>query len=84
MTGDGVEPLLERSGELEAISEVLAAARAGIGACLLVRGPAGIGKSRLLELARVEGGRDRMVVLGARGAVLEREYPGYPRSSTAS
>ena len=75
MTGDGVEPLLERSGELEAISEVLAAARAGIGACLLVRGPAGIGKSRLLELARVEGGRDRMTVLGARGAVLECEYP---------
>jgi DNA-binding CsgD family transcriptional regulator len=64
--------LLERDDELEAAARAAAQAAAGTGALLLVEGPAGIGKSRLLdaiaEVARSAGLRP----LRASGGELER------------
>lgn len=68
-------PLLERQHELDRISAELGAAAAGMGNVLLVEGPSGIGKSRLLAEAAAAG-RDRgFRVLHAAGGEFEREYP---------
>jgi DNA-binding CsgD family transcriptional regulator len=67
--------LLEREHELAAISEGLGGARAGDGAALLVEGPAGIGKTALLEHARSRAADLGMRVLAARGGELEAEFP---------
>ncbi|MBS1677331.1 MAG: helix-turn-helix domain-containing protein [Actinobacteria bacterium] len=69
MAGD----LLERESELEALGAVLAAARAGHGGVAMVEGPAGIGKSRLLDAARAAAGAAGMEVLRATGRELETE-----------
>lgn len=65
---------LERERELAELRDALADASAGSGQLIVVEGPAGIGKSRLLDeagaIARVEG----MDVLRARGGELEQEY----------
>jgi predicted ATPase len=45
----GPQRLLEREAELERLSALLAAAQAGRGAVAAVEGPAGIGKTSLLE-----------------------------------
>src|SRR4051794_29953415 len=65
--------LLERDGEAGAIEDVLAATRAGAGGLLVVEGPAGIGKSALVALARRLGRREEMEVLYARGTELEHD-----------
>jgi DNA-binding CsgD family transcriptional regulator len=65
--------LLERGSELAALSEVLGAARAGRGGVAVVEGPAGIGKSRLLEAARAEAEAAGMAVLRATGRELETD-----------
>jgi DNA-binding NarL/FixJ family response regulator len=65
--------LVGRSREIEAIRGLLEDARAGRGRALLLRGPPGIGKSTLLELARREGGEGGMRVLAARGAASESQ-----------
>jgi MoxR-like ATPase len=44
--------LLERDAEVAAVEEGLAAAASGRGGVLVVEGPAGIGKTRLVEAAR--------------------------------
>ena len=66
--------MLEREAELEQIGGALRTAAAGSGAIVVIEGAAGIGKSTLLgaaaELAEAEG----MVVLRARGGVMEREF----------
>jgi DNA-binding CsgD family transcriptional regulator len=67
------EALLERESEIAALSGTLARARDGAGGVVLVEGPAGIGKSRLLAAAREEAERAGMEVLRARGRELERE-----------
>lgn len=67
--------MCERERELAAIVDSLAAAAAGAGSGLLVRGAAGIGKSRLLAEARAQARAGGLTVLSARGAVLEGEYP---------
>jgi DNA-binding CsgD family transcriptional regulator len=66
--------LLEREPELRAIKRLLRDGRAGAGGLLLVQGPAGVGKTALIKAARrlASGGE---VVLAARGAELEREFP---------
>jgi MoxR-like ATPase len=56
------------------VARVLEAARAGNGAGLLVEGPPGIGKTRLLGAARSLAA-DRTLVLSARGSELERDFP---------
>jgi len=51
-------PLRGRDAELELIGEALGAAAAGRGSVLLLDGPAGIGKTRLLAEATVMAGRN--------------------------
>jgi DNA-binding CsgD family transcriptional regulator len=67
--------LLERDAELAVIAERLAAAREGAGCLLMVEGPAGIGKTRLVRAA-CDGARAcGMAVLTARAGELERGLP---------
>jgi len=66
-------PLLEREADVEAITRRLNAAREGHGAIIVVEGPAGVGKSRLLAAARDRGREMGLRVLSARGSRLERD-----------
>ena len=68
-------PTLERELELGSIREVLVDALAGRGQLLVVEGPGGIGKSRLLGEAAAHARASDMEVLHARGGELERGYP---------
>ena len=75
--GFGASPnqLIEREQELAMLDEGVARALAGEGALVLVEGPGGIGKSRLLaEVRSIAAGRG-MRVLSARGSQLERDFP---------
>jgi predicted ATPase len=67
--------LLERERELAAIGEALRVTAAGAGCGLLLHGPAGIGKSRLLAEARAQARSVGITALSARGGPLEGEYP---------
>ncbi|WP_041730856.1 ATP-binding protein [Conexibacter woesei] len=71
----GRRPLLERDGELQAIRAALRGARAGAGRTLVVEGPAGIGKTVLLQAAATSAARTGTTVLWARGSELERRFP---------
>src|SRR3954452_14755593 len=70
-----VSELLERERELEAIGELVAGVSDGQGRMALIDGPAGIGKSRLLDAfgdsATAAGAR----VLRARVGERERDFP---------
>lgn len=70
---DGEPPLLEREAELGALEEALERARSGVGALVLLEGPAGIGKSRLLGFATRRGAELGLQCLRGRGAELEQE-----------
>ena len=70
--GDG---LLERDHEREELRLVVAAAHARAGAAALLRGPAGIGKTRLLDDAAATGAREGTRTLRARGGEMERDFP---------
>src|SRR5213083_2224122 len=63
--------ILERDAELAALSAAVAAAEAGHGTLVLVEGPAGIGKTTLLQAACREPGAR---VLTARGLALEQGF----------
>ncbi len=65
---------IERERELDAIRVGLDAAMAGDGRMLVIEGPSGIGKSRLLEAAKALAGERQMDVLRAQGDELERSY----------
>jgi DNA-binding CsgD family transcriptional regulator len=67
--------LYERETELAALSSALAAARSGAGGLVVVEGPAGIGKSRLLAEARAMAAAHGMAMLAARAIDLERDAP---------
>jgi DNA-binding CsgD family transcriptional regulator len=67
--------LLERETELEVVRAVLDSARSGRGGLVVIEGPPGAGKSRLLTAARARARESGMRVLSARGAELEREFP---------
>lgn len=69
-TGEG---LYERDAELAALSLALTAARDGTGGLVMIEGPAGIGKSRLLAEARTMATELGLVVLTARGIDLEHD-----------
>jgi hypothetical protein len=78
--GNGAGPgqgdsLFERETELAALSAALAAARSGTGGLVVLAGPAGIGKSRLLTEARTMAEALGLAVLTARGIDLERDAP---------
>lgn len=63
-----------RDAELAVLAGGLATAAAGEGRVLVVEGPAGIGKTTLLDAAALQGRRDGMAVLRARGNPLEQDF----------
>jgi DNA-binding CsgD family transcriptional regulator/predicted negative regulator of RcsB-dependent stress response len=67
--------LFERDQELAALQQALAAAERGAGSRVLIEGPAGIGKSRLLAAAADLGRTRGFTVLAGRGIELERDTP---------
>ncbi len=66
--------LLERSNALEAIDELVRDVRASNGGLLVIEGLAGLGKSRLLELAAERARGHGVAVRSVRGDYLERSY----------
>ena len=73
--GAAVAPLVGRDNELKRIDVLLARARSGAGAALVIEGPAGIGKTSLLAAARERAESAGMQVAHGRGTVMERELP---------
>jgi DNA-binding CsgD family transcriptional regulator len=67
--------LLERERELAEIDAMVAAACGGCGGLAVVEAAAGLGKTRLLRVARERGVAAGMRVLPARGTELERDFP---------
>lgn len=67
-------PLLERDGELAMLGALLADVRAGEGRLGVIEGPAGIGKTRLLEEARAAAADMGLDVLSARAGELESDF----------
>ena len=72
--GEDQRALLERDTALATIDQRLRDAVAGGGSLLLLEGPAGIGKTRLVLAARQRGRELGLVTLSARGSELEREF----------
>jgi DNA-binding CsgD family transcriptional regulator/tetratricopeptide (TPR) repeat protein len=64
--------LLERDGELTALELLIGGA--GRGRLLAIEGPPGIGKTSLIQEARLHGRAAGMLVLGARGSELESSF----------
>ena len=67
-------PLLERERELEALESAVAAAARGAGHLVVVAGPPGMGKTRLVADAGAAARRSGALALEGRGAELEREF----------
>jgi DNA-binding CsgD family transcriptional regulator/tetratricopeptide (TPR) repeat protein len=67
-------PLLERDSELARIGALVGSARRGKGAVAVVEGPAGIGKTRLVEAAIERARRDGLLVLTATGSEIESDF----------
>src|SRR5262249_34990347 len=64
--------LLERARELAVLEEATAEAARGTPGVVVIKGPAGIGKTSLLQAARHVAGSLGLRVLAARGGELER------------
>jgi DNA-binding CsgD family transcriptional regulator len=71
---DGGQALLERDAALARIDQCLREAIAGGGSLLLLEGPAGIGKTRLIVAAGRRGRELGLTTLSARGSELERDF----------
>jgi DNA-binding CsgD family transcriptional regulator len=71
---DQRQALLERDAALERIDQRLRDAIAGVGSLLVLEGPAGIGKTRLVVAAGRRGRELGLQVLSARGSELERDF----------
>ena len=69
-----VDELVGRDRELVELRESLDEAWSGQGRLVLVEGPAGIGKSRLLGEAKRTAAEQGARTLGARGSQMEREF----------
>ncbi|MDT4942578.1 MAG: hypothetical protein QOJ34_2667, partial [Pseudonocardiales bacterium] len=69
-----VDDLVERDGEMAQLGQALAQLGAGRSASLLIEGPAGIGKTRLLDELGTQAGERGVRVLLARGSPLERSF----------
>jgi DNA-binding SARP family transcriptional activator/tetratricopeptide (TPR) repeat protein len=69
-----LDEIVDRDGELAQMDAVLAQAASGSGAVLVVQGPAGIGKTRLLAEARARAAASGHAVLAARGSQLEQQF----------
>jgi DNA-binding CsgD family transcriptional regulator len=70
-----MEQLIERDSELAAIADLIGRTASGNSGVLLVEGPAGVGKTRLLEAVADLAGDAPLAVLRARGGELERSFP---------
>jgi DNA-binding CsgD family transcriptional regulator len=70
----GGPALLERDAALARIDQSLREAIAGSGSLLVVEGPAGIGKTRLVLAAERHGRELGLTALSARGSELERDF----------
>src|SRR6185436_14473920 len=66
--------LLERAPELAAIGDALDAAAGGAGACVVLAGPPGLGKTTLLQATRAAATERGLTVLSARAAELEEAF----------
>jgi DNA-binding CsgD family transcriptional regulator len=66
--------LVGRGEELAALEEALAGAEAGRGSLTVVEGPAGIGKSVLLDHLRAVAAEQQALVLDARASELDRAF----------
>jgi len=66
-------PPLERDRELHLLEAAVAAATEGRGQVAVLEGPAGIGKTALLDEARRRAAGS-VTMLGARGGLLERDF----------
>ena len=66
--------LLEREAELGCVGALVDAVAGGVGRVLVVEGPAGIGKTRLLEATRERARAAGLRPLAARATEVEREY----------
>jgi DNA-binding CsgD family transcriptional regulator len=71
----GAGPLVERDQEVALIRDSMAGALRGNGQLVLVEGAPGIGKSRLLDVARGLAEDKDVAVLSARASELGREVP---------
>jgi DNA-binding CsgD family transcriptional regulator len=71
----GARGLLERELEVSAITEIVRTAMAGQGALAVVEGAPGLGKTRLLGVAREIAERENLQVLAAQATELESELP---------
>jgi DNA-binding CsgD family transcriptional regulator len=67
--------LVERESDLGALAELLDGLVDGRSRAVLIEGPAGIGKSRLLAALRDGAAQRGIRALSARGSELEREFP---------
>ena len=70
----GGPALLERDAALARIDQSLREAIAGSGSLLVIEGPAGIGKTRLVLAAERHGRELGLTALTARGSELERDF----------
>lgn len=66
--------ILERKEELAGLTALAQEAIAGSGSLVIVEGPAGIGKTRLLAAAQTKARELGMSILSARGSEVEREF----------
>jgi len=66
--------LVERDDDLARLAGGLAAAREGRGSLVAIEGPAGIGKTRLIERLRGDASGAGLTVLSARGGELESGF----------
>jgi DNA-binding CsgD family transcriptional regulator/tetratricopeptide (TPR) repeat protein len=67
--------LLERETELATLAAALADTSGGHGRIVVIEGPAGIGKTALLDWLRHQAVATGAYVLGGRGAEIERGFP---------
>jgi DNA-binding CsgD family transcriptional regulator len=66
--------LLEREAEIATIQELVAAVGGGAGRLLVIEGSAGMGKTRLVGVARAAAQAAGLEVLAARAGELEQEF----------
>ena len=66
--------MLERDSELALLDAGVSMALAGSGGIVVVQGPAGIGKSRILAAVGEPARGESILVLRARGGELERDF----------
>ena len=69
------DALLEREHEVERIRTTVRAVGQQAGVALVIEGAAGMGKSRLLDLARRHASKLGLRALNARGTELEQGFP---------